>query len=34
MMHPCSVAPQPPTFTDPSSLPCVTRHTRTGETVH
>jgi len=34
MMYPCSVAPHPPTYTDPSTLPCVTRHTRTGETVH
>ena len=24
MMYPCSVAPHPPTYTDPSTLPCVT----------
>jgi len=34
MIYPCSVDPHPPTYTDPSTLPCVTRHTRTGETVH
>ena len=34
MMYPCSVAPHPPTYTDPSTLRCVTRHTRTGEPVH
>ena len=34
MIFPCSVDPHPPTYTDPSTLPCVTRHTRTGETVH
>ena len=32
MMYPCSVAPHPPTYTDPRNLPCVTRHTRI--TVH
>ena len=34
MIYPCSVDPHPPTYTDPSTLPCVIRHTRTGETVH
>ena len=34
MIYPCFVDPHPPTHTDPSTLPCVTRHTRTGETVH
>jgi len=33
MMYPCSVAPIPsPSHHDPSTLPCVTRHT--GRTVH
>jgi hypothetical protein len=32
MMYPCSVAPLPPTYTDPRNLPCVTRHTK--ETMH
>jgi len=32
MMYPCSVAPHPPTYTDPRNLPCVTRHTK--ETMH
>jgi len=34
VMFPCSVDPHPPPYTDPFTLPCVIRHTRTGETVH
>jgi hypothetical protein len=33
MVYPCSINPAP-TYTDPSTLPCVKRHTSTGETVH
>jgi hypothetical protein len=28
MMYPCSADPQPPSYTDPSTLPCVIRHTK------